>query len=127
MVYEIFRSITRCCTTYHYLLLNFNCLNLNSKAFLTCKILNKLKENLPRNICWFKDTIGKLVTPIPKYHQQEWYIQGLLPFTGTPLVQQRIISLADALKREMKIEAMVGYPGSIKYEKPSGDNNLSQP
>lgn len=58
----------------------------------------------------FKDAIRKITNRILESHQREWYIQGLLPFTTTPITQQRIATIIDALEQAMKIEAMMGYP-----------------
>jgi hypothetical protein len=62
----------------------------------------------------FKDSIGRLSHPIDEEHQREWYIQGLLPLTQIPLTQQWIATFTDALEQSMKIEAMAGYPGSLR-------------
>ena len=61
-------------------------------------------------MCRFKDTIGKLSYPIDPNHQSDWFIKALLPLTITPLTQQNIDNLQDALEQAMKIEAMAGYP-----------------
>jgi hypothetical protein len=74
----------------------------------------------------FKDAIGRLAHPIHEEHQREWYIQGFLPLTWIPLTQQRIATLTDALEQSMKIEAMEGYPGSLKVTRPPTDANLVQ-
>jgi hypothetical protein len=74
----------------------------------------------------FKDAIGRLAHPIHEEHQREWYIQGLLPLTQIPLTQQRIATLTDALEQSMKIEAMAGYPGSLRITRPPVDVNLVQ-
>ena len=65
-----------------------------------------------------------LAHPIHEEHQREWYIQGLLPLTRILLMQQWIATLIDALEQSMKIEAMVGYPGSLRVTKPPVDPNL---
>lgn len=74
----------------------------------------------------FKDAIGRLAHPIHGEHQREWYIQGLLPLTWIPLMQQRITTLTDALEQLMKIEAMAGYPWSLRVTRPPADANLAQ-
>jgi hypothetical protein len=74
----------------------------------------------------FKDAIGRLAHPIHEDHQREWYIQGLLPLMRIPLTQQWIATLTDALEQSMKIEAMAGYPGSLRVTRPPVDANLSQ-
>jgi hypothetical protein len=74
----------------------------------------------------FKDAIGRLAHPIHEEHQREWYIQGLLPLTQILLTQQWIITLTDALEQSMKIEAMVGYPRSLRVTRPLADVNLAQ-
>jgi hypothetical protein len=67
-----------------------------------------------------------LENPIHEYHQREWFIQGFLPLTHIPLTQQRINSLGEALEQAMKIEAMAGYPGSLRIMRPPEDANISQ-
>ena len=62
----------------------------------------------------FKDAIGKLSYLIDLNHQRDWFIKSLLPLTKTPLTQQRIETLQDALEQAMKIEAMAGYPQEFK-------------
>ena len=63
------------------------------------------------DLMWrFKDVIGKLSYPIDPNHQRDLFIKALLPLTRTPLTQQKIETLQDALEKEMKIEAMAGYP-----------------
>ena len=42
------------------------------------------------------------------------------------LMQQRIESLTDSLEQSMKIEAMAGYPGSLRVTRPPTDANLAQ-
>jgi hypothetical protein len=74
----------------------------------------------------FKDAIGRLAHPIHEDHQREWYIQGLLPLTRIPLMQQWIATLTEALEQSMKIEAMAGYPGNMRMTRPPVDANLSQ-
>jgi hypothetical protein len=74
----------------------------------------------------FKDVIGWLAHPIHEEYQREWYIQRLLPLTQISLTQQRIATLTDALEKSIKIEAMVGYPGSLKVTRPPTDANLAQ-
>jgi hypothetical protein len=63
----------------------------------------------------FKDDIGRLTHPIHEDHQREWYIQGLLSLTWIPLTQQSI-----------KIEAMEGYPQSLRVTRPPSYVNLMQ-
>ena len=46
----------------------------------------------------FKDAIGKLSYPIDPNHQRDWFIKALLPLTRTPLTQQKIDNLQDALE-----------------------------
>ena len=58
----------------------------------------------------FKDAVGKLSYPIDPNNQRDWFIKALLPLTRTPLTQQKIDTLQDALEQAMKIEAMEGYP-----------------
>jgi hypothetical protein len=74
----------------------------------------------------FKDVIGKLANPIHEDHQWEWFIQGLLPLTWIPLTQQWITTLGEALEQAMKIEVMVGYPGSLRVIRPPNDYNIMQ-
>jgi hypothetical protein len=74
----------------------------------------------------FKDSIGRLAHPIHEEHQIEWYIQGLLPLTWIPLMQQHIATLTDALEQPMNIEAMERYPGSLRVTRPPIDENLAQ-
>ena len=62
----------------------------------------------------FKDEIGKLSYPIDPNHQRDWFIKLLLPFIRTPLTQQKIDTLQDALEKAMKIEAMAGYPQEFR-------------
>ena len=59
---------------------------------------------------WFKDAIGELSYLIDPNHQRYWFIKALLPLTRTPLTQQNIDTLQDALEQAMKREVMVGYP-----------------
>jgi hypothetical protein len=73
-----------------------------------------------------KDSIGRLTHPIQEYHKREWYIQGLLPLPIIPLTQQWIATLAEAFEQWMKIEAMTGYPRSIRMTRPPVDANLLQ-
>ena len=56
----------------------------------------------------FKDVIRKLSYPIDLNHQRDWFIKAFLPLTRTPLTQQKIDNLQDALEQAMKIEAMAG-------------------
>jgi hypothetical protein len=42
------------------------------------------------------------------------------------LMQQWIATLTDALEQSMKIEAMAGYPGSLRVTRPPTDANLVQ-
>ena len=58
----------------------------------------------------FKDAIKKLSYPIDLNHQRNCFIKALLPLTRTPLTQQKIDNLQNALEQAMKIEAMAGYP-----------------
>ena len=58
----------------------------------------------------FKDAIVKLNYSIDPNHQRDWFIKALLPLTRTPLTQQKIDNLQDALEQAMKMEAMAGYP-----------------
>jgi hypothetical protein len=51
---------------------------------------------------------------------------GLLPLTCIPLTQQRIATLGEALEKAMKIEAMEGYPGSLRIMRPLEDANIMQ-
>jgi hypothetical protein len=95
--------------------------------------LSKLHEIQQREgeLAWeyshkFKDAIGRLAHPIHEEHQREWYIQGLLPLTRISLMQQRIATLTDTLEQSMKIEAMEGYPGSLRMTKPPVNVNLAQ-
>jgi hypothetical protein len=74
----------------------------------------------------FKDAIGMLAHPIHEEHQREWYIQGFLPLKWIPLMQHWIATLTDALEKSMKIEAMAGYLGSLRMNKPPTDANLVQ-
>jgi hypothetical protein len=74
----------------------------------------------------FKYSIGRLVHPIHEEHQRKWYIQGLLPLTRIMLTQQWIATLADALEKSMKIEAMAGYLGSLRVTRPLENANLAQ-
>lgn len=71
----------------------------------------------------FKDAIGKLSYPIDPNHKRDWFIKALLPLTRTPLTQQKIDNLQDALEQAMKIEAMAGYPqeyrGGVVPQDPS--------
>ena len=46
----------------------------------------------------FKDAIGKLSYLIDPNHQRDWFIKALLPLTRTPLTQQKIDKLQDALE-----------------------------
>ena len=46
----------------------------------------------------FKDAIGKLSYPINLNHQRDWFIKAHLPLTRTPLTQQKIDTLQDALE-----------------------------
>ena len=62
----------------------------------------------------FKDVIGKLIYSIDLNHQRDWFIKALLPLTRTPLTQQNIDTLQDALEQAMKIEAMAGYPQEFR-------------
>jgi hypothetical protein len=64
----------------------------------------------------FKYAIGRLAHPIHGEHQRKWYIQGLLPLTQIPLMQQRIATLTDALEQSMKIEAMDMISGEPKSD-----------
>lgn len=57
-----------------------------------------------------KDAVSKLSYPIDPSHQRDWFIKALLPLTRTPLTQQRIDTLQDALEQAMKIQAMASYP-----------------
>lgn len=74
----------------------------------------------------FPTTCDGLTNPIHAAHQKEWFIQELLPLTRIPLTQQKIYFLTDALKQAMKIEAMVGYPGTHRVAVPTGAPDLSQ-
>jgi hypothetical protein len=74
----------------------------------------------------FKYAIGRLVHPIHEEHQREWYIQGLLPLTRIPLMQQWIATLTYALEQSMNIESMAGYLGSLRVTRPPKDANLAQ-
>jgi len=74
----------------------------------------------------FKNAIGRLAHTIHEEHQREWYIKGFLPMTQILLMQQRIATLTDALEQSMKIEDMVGYPGSLRMTRPPADANLVQ-
>ena len=56
----------------------------------------------------FKDAITKLSYTMDQNHQRDWFIKALLPLTRTPLTQQKIGTLQDALEQESCIEAMVG-------------------
>ena len=58
----------------------------------------------------FKDAIGKISYSVDPNHQRDWFIKALPPLTQTPLTQQKIDNLQDALEQAMKIEAMAGYP-----------------
>jgi hypothetical protein len=83
------------------------------------------------NLTWeynqrFKYVIGKLANPIHEDHQREWFIQGLLPLTQIPLTQQWITTLGESLEHAMKIEVMVGYPGSLWVIRPPDDYNIMQ-
>lgn len=62
----------------------------------------------------YKDEVGKLSYPINPNHQRDWFIKALLPLTRTPLTQQKIETLQDALEQAMKIEAMAGYPQEFR-------------
>ena len=62
----------------------------------------------------FKNAVGKLSYPIDLNHQRVWFIKALLPLTRTPLTQQNIETLQDALEQAMKIEAMEGYLQEFK-------------
>ena len=42
------------------------------------------------------------------------------------IMQQQIATLTDALEQSMKIEDMVGYPGSLRMTRPPADANLVQ-
>jgi hypothetical protein len=66
----------------------------------------------------FKHAIGKLANPIHGDHKRKWFIHILLPLTCIPLTQQRIITLREALEKDMKIEAMEFYLGSLRIMKP---------
>ena len=58
----------------------------------------------------FKDSIAKLGYTLDPNHQWDWIIKALLPLTRTPLTQQKIGTLQDALEQASWIEAMSGYP-----------------
>lgn len=58
----------------------------------------------------FNDTIGKIDYTIDPNHQRDWFNKTLLPLTWTPLTQQKIETLQDALDEATQIEAMTGYP-----------------
>jgi len=58
----------------------------------------------------FKDAIAKLSYTLDPNHQRDWFIKALFPLTRTPLTQQKIGTLQDALEQASWIEAMVGYP-----------------
>lgn len=73
-----------------------------------------------------KYAIEKLANPIHEDHQREWFIQGLLPLTQIPLTQQRITTLGEALEHAMKIEAMAGYPCTLRVTRPPDDYNIMQ-
>ena len=49
----------------------------------------------------FKDVIGKLSYPIDRNNQRDWFIKAHLPLTRTPLTQQKIDTLQDALEQAM--------------------------
>ena len=67
------------------------------------------------DLMWrFKDGIGKLSYSIDLNHQRDWFMKALLPLTRTPLTQQRIETLQDALEQAMNIEAMAGYSQEFK-------------
>jgi hypothetical protein len=74
----------------------------------------------------FKNSIGRIAHPIHEDHQREWYIQGLLPFTRIPLMQQRIATLTYTLEQSMNIKAMAGYPGNMRMTRPPIDANFLQ-
>ena len=63
----------------------------------------------------FKDASGKISYLIDPNHQRDWFIKALLLLTRTPLTQQKIDTLQDALEQAMKIEAMVGYPQEFRW------------
>lgn len=44
----------------------------------------------------------------PNY-QRDWFIKVLLPLNRTPLTQQKIETLQDALEQATRIEDVVGY------------------
>ena len=46
----------------------------------------------------FKDEIGKLSYCIDLHHKRDWFIKDLLSLTRTPLMQQNIDTLQDALE-----------------------------
>lgn len=73
----------------------------------------------------FKDVIRKLTNLIHESHKKEWYIQWLLAFTITPITQQRIATIMEALEQAMKIETGSSYPSSMKLLNLMGDNSLS--
>ena len=62
----------------------------------------------------FKDEIRKLSYLINLNHQINWFIKVLLSLTRTPLTQQKIDTLQDALEKAMKVEAMAGYLQEFK-------------
>lgn len=62
----------------------------------------------------FKDAVGKISYLIDPNHQRDWFIKALLSLTRTPLTQQKIETLQDALEQVMKIEGMEGCPKEFK-------------
>jgi len=58
--------------------------------------------------------MGRLTFRIHDTQHKEWFIQGLLPLTRIPLMQQKIANPREALEQAMRIESMTGYPGNAK-------------
>jgi hypothetical protein len=64
----------------------------------------------------FKDLMGRLNFQISGQHHQEWFIAGLLPHIRRPLIQQKVVSLHEALEIAMELESShVGDNGGMVY------------